>query len=335
MKEKISVIVPIYNTSKYLDKCIKSILNQTYKNFELILINDGSTDTSLSICNKYATNDKRITIINKKNTGISDSRNIGINKANGKYISFIDSDDYIENNMFEELIKKMEYEQVDIVKCNANIYTKSNKIIHEEFGSLNNKKIDNIEMKKNIYRFITNKNTINCYTPLMLIKKDIVSAFDLSLKYMEDSVFSLEVLLKAKSIYFLNENLYNYRYNHNSSSKNFSNIENNIYSMICAINKIKKILLFNNLLNDSLNDMINANMFYLTISKFSLMLDSGIIKTSNEMKKFVIKNNFNEKYYNQINPKKLNILKRIEYFLWKRNYFIVLCLLLKIVDILK
>ena len=94
--DKISIIVPIYNCEKYLKRCLESIINQTYNNLEIILLNDGSSDNSLKIIKEYKKKDNRIIVIDKKNTGVSDTRNIGIQKASGKYICFCDSDDVLE-----------------------------------------------------------------------------------------------------------------------------------------------------------------------------------------------------------------------------------------------
>ena len=99
--ELISVIVPVYNVESYLEKCIESIQNQSYKSLEIILVNDGSTDSSGDICDKYAAHDKRIKVIHKKNGGLSSARNAGLEVANGDYIAFVDSDDYIEITMYE------------------------------------------------------------------------------------------------------------------------------------------------------------------------------------------------------------------------------------------
>ena len=97
MNNLITIVVPIYNSSKYLSRCINSIINQTYQNLEIILVNDGSTDNSLDICNEYANKDNRIKVIHKDNSGAAASRNVGINHAMGNYIAFVDSDDYIES----------------------------------------------------------------------------------------------------------------------------------------------------------------------------------------------------------------------------------------------
>ena len=97
----ISIIVPVYNVSEYLPRCLDSLINQTYKNIEIILVNDGSTDNSLEICKKYAEKDLRIKVIDKENGGISSARNTGIAEASGEWIGFVDSDDYIEPCTYE------------------------------------------------------------------------------------------------------------------------------------------------------------------------------------------------------------------------------------------
>lgn len=107
MNELVSVIVPVFNSEKYIERCLKSIVNQTYENLEIIIINDGSTDASLSICEKWKDLDTRICLINKENTGVSDSRNRGIEASKGKYITFIDCDDFIEADMIEKLLKSI------------------------------------------------------------------------------------------------------------------------------------------------------------------------------------------------------------------------------------
>ena len=101
MDELISVILPVYNVQQYLEKCIESVVNQTYKNLEIILIDDGSTDMSGKICDEFAEKDGRIKVIHSKNGGVSAARNIGLDIATGEYIGFVDSDDWIESQMYE------------------------------------------------------------------------------------------------------------------------------------------------------------------------------------------------------------------------------------------
>ena len=126
----ISVVVPIYNTSKYLPRCLNSIINQTYKNLEIICINDGSTDNSLSILQNYAQKDSRIKITTQKNAGLSAARNTGIIKSTGKYITFVDSDDEISHNMLEKLLVSLQKNDADISICSFKEIYPDGKITH-------------------------------------------------------------------------------------------------------------------------------------------------------------------------------------------------------------
>lgn len=121
MNSLVSIIIPIYNADKYLGRCLNSVVNQTYSNLEIILINDGSTDSSLNICKEYAGKDKRIILVNKKNEGVSIARNTGIEKSSGEYVAFLDADDWIAPNYIEQLIKPFENENVDISVCDYQI----------------------------------------------------------------------------------------------------------------------------------------------------------------------------------------------------------------------
>lgn len=114
---KVSIIIPVYNTEKYLRKCIESIVSQTYTNWELILVNDGSTDSSCMICEEYAEKDKRVRVYNKSNTGVSDSRNLGIKESSGKYLVFVDADDYwLSVNDLATLVSISEENQIDVLR---------------------------------------------------------------------------------------------------------------------------------------------------------------------------------------------------------------------------
>ena len=117
MNDLISVIVPVYNVEKYLRQCLESIINQTYKNLEIILVDDGSTDNSGNICEEYAPKDNRIKVIHKTNSGLSSARNAGLDICTGEYIGFVDSDDWLEPDMYEILHDKMIEDQADIVNC--------------------------------------------------------------------------------------------------------------------------------------------------------------------------------------------------------------------------
>ena len=131
MNETISIIIPVYNVEKYLNKCLNSVIEQTYKNIEVILIDDGSTDNSGKICDEYAKNDIRIKIIHQQNGGVSTARNNGLEHATGKYITFVDSDDYIEKEMIETMAKKIMKKNADIVICGVTDRDEENNIINK------------------------------------------------------------------------------------------------------------------------------------------------------------------------------------------------------------
>lgn len=114
---QISIIVPIYNMEKYIEKCIDSILAQTFRSFECILVDDGSEDHSLEICKKYESLDGRIKVVHNKHSGLGETRNVGIRNVSGRYLSFIDSDDYIEPDMLERMYAYITKQEADIVEC--------------------------------------------------------------------------------------------------------------------------------------------------------------------------------------------------------------------------
>ena len=117
MDRKVSIIIPIYNVAKFINRCVDSVIAQTYSNIEIILVDDESPDNCPEICEQYARRDDRIVVIHKKNGGLSDARNAGIEKASGDYIFFLDSDDYVEINLIERLILEAQNNESDVVIC--------------------------------------------------------------------------------------------------------------------------------------------------------------------------------------------------------------------------
>lgn len=133
-EELISVILPIYNVEKYLEKCLKSVINQTYKNLEIILVDDGSKDNSPKICDEYAVKDKRIVVIHKSNGGLSDARNAGIEIAKGKYITLIDSDDYVEKDYVQFLYQLIKENNAEMSICSHTVLYTNGTRIEKETG---------------------------------------------------------------------------------------------------------------------------------------------------------------------------------------------------------
>lgn len=197
----VSIIVPVYNTAKYLNKCINSLLNQTLKDIEIILINDGSTDESESIIKKYK--DKRIKYISKKNEGRGKTRNLGIDTATGEYLSFIDSDDYIESNFCEVMYNKAIKDKCDIVICDY-FEDINNELKEIKFASF---KDANLMENPEIINYINLGPCNKIYKKELF--KDKNNRFVENLKY-EDAPFVCRLLLSAKKIGKINKCLAHY-----------------------------------------------------------------------------------------------------------------------------
>ena len=135
MEDLVSIVVPIYNVERYLDRCIASIINQTYSNLEIILVDDGSPDKCPELCDFWATKDNRIKVIHKKNGGLSDARNFGIESASGKYIGFIDSDDFVETDMVECMLDAIYRTGSEIATCGRHIYSNGKVIATQKVPS--------------------------------------------------------------------------------------------------------------------------------------------------------------------------------------------------------
>ena len=155
---KVSIIVPVYNIEKYLAKCLDSLINQTLEDIEIICVNDGSTDNSAEILNEYAQKDCRIKIINQDNAGLSAARNTGINAANGEYIGYVDSDDWIDLNFYEKLYNAAKDTDADIVKLQELNALAASIIKKKYFLNLKNPQPPKIQMKNSDYViFLTNR----------------------------------------------------------------------------------------------------------------------------------------------------------------------------------
>ena len=233
---KISVIVPIYNSEKYLRKCLDSVINQTYKNLEIILINDGSSDSSRNICEAYEKKDNRIVLINQENSGPAKTRNYGLKLATGEFIAFIDSDDFIDEKMFEKLISHIIVDNSDIAIC-KHVEVINNAIIH-----MNYKHLSPIISNEDIIKLFLKGDTINAYLWNKLYRKELFKNLEFNeIKMLEDLDIMYKLLRKSQKISFVNEELYYYKCdNNNSLSKKCSTQMINDYCY--AINEMYKEL---------------------------------------------------------------------------------------------
>lgn len=204
--EKISLIVPVYNVEKYLRKCINSILYQTYQNLEIILVDDGSKDKSGEICDEFKNIDDRIIVIHKKNGGLSDARNAGIEIATGKYLGFIDSDDYVQNDMYEYLYKLLRENNADISICDYMVVHENQKVTLRDIPS----KIQ-IYNKKEAIKEILKRNKIQDYAWNKLYKLELFKDVKYPIgRKMEDLGTTYKLFDSANKIVVGNQKKYFY-----------------------------------------------------------------------------------------------------------------------------
>lgn len=211
MGEKISVIVPVYNVEQYLERCVDSIINQTYTNLEIILVNDGSTDNSGKLCDKLAKKDERIRVIHKENGGLSDARNRGIDEAESDLVGFIDSDDYIDSDMYEVLLKNLNNTDADLSMCALyDVYnnTPEAQVTNKETWELSSEQAIKMVMEAKILS-VTAVNK--------LYRKSLFSDLKFEVgKIAEDAFIMIKLLDKCEKIVATNEKKYYYVHRENS-----------------------------------------------------------------------------------------------------------------------
>lgn len=202
----ISVIVPIYNVEQYLDRCITSIVNQTYKNLEIILVDDGSPDNCPEMCDDWAKKGERITVIHKENGGLSDARNIGTQEATGILVAYIDSDDWLEEDALEKMYLRMQADDSDIVSCGVKWVKEDETIINE--ASVARDEVLNTEsaMKEIIADGKLKQHVWN-----KLYRRNMIADIPFEKgKYHEDVFWSYQVFGRAKKVSLMRESFYHY-----------------------------------------------------------------------------------------------------------------------------
>ncbi|MDD3360199.1 MAG: glycosyltransferase [Hespellia sp.] len=259
MQPKISVIVPIYNTEKYLSKCVDSLLNQTYENIEIILVDDGSTDSSPKICNHYQDNYANIRVIHKKNGGLSSARNAGLNQANGQLIAFVDSDDSLSPTMYSELYDALKNEPDGCIVCGKYVRVDEGgnisdvKSAHEQSG-----KTTNEEFLRELLLHVGDASACTKLFPRALIG-DI--RFDEN-KLNEDLLFMLELIPKIQSIKYTGKVGYYYLSRNRSISSGYGKAVIDMASNSVKVNSIVQAY-YANLSEEAYRFALYQNMAYL------------------------------------------------------------------------
>lgn len=254
---KVSIIMPVYNKAKYLENMVNCILSQTYTNFELIIINDGSTDGSDKICDKLS-KDSRIKVIHIENAGVSNARNIGLEIVRGEYIQFLDADDYIEKNMLEDLVKIADKNKPDLIISGIKKVDQNNKLIENILPNFDgitdvSKMMENfgeVQRTTGIYGYISNK-----FIKRSIIKENNLK-FNTSIWLAEDLDFYLELYKYICKVYFCRYSYYYYLIDAENSSTT-SGIIDNYLIQAKIILKEKELLEYRNSLNQLNLDAIN------------------------------------------------------------------------------
>lgn len=227
MTPLLSVIVSVYNTKKYLKDCIESILAQTYHNFELILVDDGSTDGSSEICDEYTQLFSNVTVIHKVNGGVVSARKAGVEKASGEYVSFVDSDDWIDDTMYEQMMEKILETNSDVVMCDIQFEDVAFEIqpnyIKEGF-------LDKKALCEQVYprMMFDYECCCPCVNPSMCNKifrrsiiRDIIKNVSEAVTYGEDALCTFPAILKSENVYVMRKCFYHYRRNGDSISNRY------------------------------------------------------------------------------------------------------------------
>ena len=328
---KISVIVPVYKAEKYIHRCIDSILNQTFTDFECILIDDGSPDNCGKICDEYAKKDNRVIVIHQENRGVSSARNRGIEWAfknsNSNWISFVDSDDFVDKDFLECFYKAATKNDVEIV-CAGLRYMPSKKEIFPAFSIENVMSgIDMIDANPHV-----SSNAAIPFSVRYFVKKDFLLfnniLFDTNMKYAEDSCFNLRLLLNAKAMICIPNISYNYAARENSATGSYksSMLEDSEYYYNLKMEAANSLNIGK---YEYLNDMATVNIFSWLpsiIENFKNSPDGFCIRNAKKILKanflqdsieFKLKNNIINRKLQKIYFLMIRKKCILVYFIWK------------------
>lgn len=313
---KISIIVPVYQAEKYISKCIESIVNQAYKNLEIILIDDGSTDSSGEICDRYGERDKRIVVVHTPNKGVSAARNCGLDIATGDYITFVDSDDFLDLQMYSEMIQVAEKYSCDVVMCDCikEFKGKSEKYTH----AIREGFYDKEQLKQEYYSQLLITPNIeypatisNC---LCLIKKEIGKKIRYveDVKYSEDLLFGAQMMYMANSFYYM-KGQYFYHYNCcnvNSATHTFHKDKWDDYKQLYdkAYDYFKKSKEYN------FEEQLNLLLLFFVYNAVGDILETQIIDKKDKRKiiKDILSDDIVYKMFQEIRISRLKISKKLK-----------------------
>lgn len=303
MDKKVSVLIPIYNAEKYLTRCISSVIEQSYTNIEIILVDDGSKDKSLSICKRLSQRDNRIRFIKQENSGVSSARNKAIENATGEFITFLDADDSLGKDYIKKLIEQ--HENYVLTRC-RNDSIKENILSQKSYVE----KIASGEIKGVCWGYLFERKILN------------ELRFDENTSYMEDTIFIIQYILRIKKVRIVNDAIYNYYKNNDSLTQKSSDVSKRIHGYSYSIDEIEKILKNTDYNYDILLNKRKIKLFESEIAK--IQSKQQLIEVLNETD-----------FATTVNTNDVNFIYKIIIYLIKKKKTQVLFLYIKLRNLIK
>lgn len=351
MKPKVSIIVPIYNVEKFLKRCLNSLVSQTLEEIEIIAVNDGSSDSSLDIVNRYAENDQRIKIIDKDNSGVSDCRNIGISRVKGEYVAFVDSDDWISEGMMETMYNEIQATKSDVIMCSyVREFTDHSK--EKKFNLPQKLVYEKNEISTKLHRMLFGPINDELNNPegldslgtvwgklynLDLIRKNNIKFIDLNvIGSSEDTLFNIYYFKYVNRAIFLNNPFYHYwRGNPDSITSKYN--PNLRYQWLNLFNLMNQFIIENNLGNDykrALGNRICMGVLGLGLNECS---KDNKLSTVYKMRniKGILNDNLITNAYSNFNLDHFSIHWKLFYFFNKSKMAVCSYLMLRTIEFLR
>lgn len=321
---KISVIVPIYKSERYLKRCVDSILNQTYSNLEVILVDDGSPDNCPEICESYRDDDIRVIVIHQQNAGVSAARNAGLDIASGEYVTFVDSDDYIDPNMYSSMMQIVEKYDCDIVMCDCvkefsdhtepfthdirpGFYDKS-QLIEEYYPHL--LIMDSMEYPATISNYLLMFRNNKNLSSIRYIK---------GVRYSEDWLFGTQLLKQARSFYYMkNNNYYHYFMNDQSATHKYVDNKWDDYEILY----LNMIEYFEKCTDYDFSEQLNRVLLFLVYNAVGDILSTQELNNSEKIKKAkkILSKRYVKKMFSRVKIQSLQISKKLKILTYIYKY---------------
>lgn len=338
-KELVTVVVPVYNVEKYLEQCISSIVNQTYTNLEIVLVDDGSLDCCPQICDEWAKKDGRIKVIHKENAGLGMARNTGIENASGKYICFFDSDDYVAPDTIEKAYAKISKEKADIALFGFYIVNDEGKIIGNRIADTPKEVYEGSEVQE---EFLINLISVNpdtgcdwklqmsacmCLVSLELIKKNNFKFFSERQIISEDVFFLLGLYKYVTKVVVVKEGLYFYRQNNTSLTRTY---RHDRYDKIKQFYDSSVELCQQCGYSDQVKRQLIGPYISFAIAAMKLLVNSNMSsKEKKETMKKIVRDEHLYRIVNQIDMQRETMTRRVLFYAIKQKQHRVVYLLIK------